>query len=179
MLDKTFSLRVFVADLLDKGYDSETVIPTLVRQADSNLSLRDALLTIGAKQAVRTYFADARSEAYPIRGARAEIVREEKRETKTGKATITKAERDERQAAKENRRTMLDTYTLWGHTPLRDATKADIRASIANRKTQVAGGLKAIKFEQAVLDQLPENKTCGQAFSATKIDKLWMQHYGR
>lgn len=175
MLDKTFSLRTYVADLLDGGFDGETIVPALVRRADTNLSLREALLTVGAKQAVRTHFTDARSEAYPIRGARSE----ESREAKVGKATVTKAERVERQAAKENRRTMLDTYTLWGHTALRDASAEDLRLSISNRKTQVAGGLKAIRFEEAILKQLPTGKTCGQAFTAVKIDKLWMQHYGR
>jgi len=176
MLDTVFSLRNYVANLLEDGGSSDSVVEALVMRAASDAALRDALILLGAKQAVRIYYSDARNEAYPIRGARLEAVRDTK-ETK-GKR-VSKEEREERMEAKENRRTMLDTYTLWGHKPLRDATKEDINLSIVNRKTQVAGSLKAIGFEQAVLRILPANKTCGQALTSAQIDKLWMKHYGR
>lgn len=175
MLEKTFSLRGYVVEMFDNGFDDETIVPALVRRAETNLSLREALLTIGAKQAVRTYFADERADATVIRGARSE----NRRGSKEASASMTKEERDERQATKENRRSLIDTYTLWGHTALRDAKADDLRVSIANRAAQVAGGQKAIRFEKAILAQMPENKTCGQVFSSAKIDKLWMQHYGR
>jgi hypothetical protein len=111
----------------------------------------------------------------PIRGARVEVTRS----AKVDRADARQAERKERQNAKVNRRTLLDSYALWGHTLLRDATKDDIRLSIEKRKIQVAGNLKAIRFEEAILAQMPENKTCGEALTVAKIDKLWMQHYGR
>jgi len=172
MLDNIFSLRNYVAKLFDDGGDDESIVQALVNRSATNDDLLNALLLLGAKQAVRIYFSDARSEAYPIRGARLEA-------THAKGDKISKAEREERAAAKENRRTLLDTYTLWGHVPLRDATRADIEVSITHRKTQVAGSLKAIRFEEAVLKELPANKTCGQALSVSKIDKMWMQHYGR
>lgn len=172
MLDVTFSLRGYVVEMFDEGFDDSDIIEELVKRAESNLSLRNALILVGAKQAIRTYYNDARSEAMPIRGAR-------RVEDKTNRVAKTKAEREARQQAKENRRTLLDSYTLWGHTALRDATAEDLRTSIEKRKIQVSGNLKAIRFEEAVLAQVPEGKRCGQVLSATKIDKLWMTHYGK
>ena len=160
MLDTTFSLRTYVAELFDNGFDDETIVPALIRRAETNLSLRSALLAVGAKQAVRTYFNDARSEAHPIRGARSAASPDKKAD----QAKMVNRDAERRRAAKENRRTLFDTYTLWGHTSLRDATKDDLKASIANRKTQMAGSMKALKFEEAIYAELPDGKTCAQAF---------------
>jgi hypothetical protein len=177
VLDKPLSLRSHVAAMFDhEGLDPDTIVDTLIRRAGNDPHLRNALIVVGAKQAVRGYYHDGRGEAYPMRGARAE----NSRQAKVEQGKISKAEREAREVAKTNRRQIIDGYALWGYTLLRDARKEDLRMSIANRQAQVQGGLRAIRFEEAILKHMTsETKTCGELLSAKKIDQLWMQHYGK
>lgn len=177
MLDRPFSLRKYVVEMFDdEGFDDQTAVESLVRRAQQDPDLNRSLLLTGAKQAVRNYYKDGRTESYPISGARAAVSRSAKAE----QAKMTKAERERREAEKENRRQLIDTYSLWGHLALRDALKGDIRASITHRNTQLRGQQKAIRFEQAVLDAMTsETKTCADQLGAARVDRLWMRHYGR
>ena len=176
MLDKPVSLRGVVAALMDEdNINSEAAVETLVRRSRNEPYLRDALVLMGAKAAIRDHFHAARGEAYPIIGARVAA-----RGAKVEQSKMTKAEREARAEAKTNRRQLIDSYALWGHTLLRDARKEDLRASIAYRQGQVAGNQRAIRFEEAILRRMTsEAKTCGECLSARKVDEIWMQHYGK
>lgn len=175
MLKKVFSLRDYVSSLFAETEDPEEVATILIRRADHNADLHRDLILLGAKQAVRSHFSAGR------RSVTDTVIKVAPRSEKEGRASLSISERIQRQAAKEKRRQFWDTYSLYGHKLLRDATAKDLRDSIMSRKAQVAGGLKAIRFEQAILEKLklaPPGKTCSEFFAAKKIDDLRVKYYG-
>ena len=70
-----------------------------------------------------------------------------------------------------------DQYTLFGMTPLRDATRDDLESSAAQRKVVGRAELAYAAFELAVAAELPGDEvTVSEAVTAERVEQLAVEN---
>ncbi|CAB4189785.1 hypothetical protein UFOVP1288_16 [uncultured Caudovirales phage] len=151
-------LRSWVKKALDSSQDrTDVAVEWLVARKDADL--RDQLIKLGAQQVVRTYFAAQRASALSMAPGRVA-------------ATLDTPEVAERVATRQARQAFWDAYTLFGMTPLRTATKAQLEESAAQREGQARGELRLAKFERAIAARLRNNKCVSDVFTSEELEAL-------
>jgi hypothetical protein len=132
----------------------------LVVQSMRDRKLKDNLLRVGADQLVRNYFRDQRKSAFRMAVGRVA-------------ANLDNPATAERTSARIARQKFWDSYTLFGMTPIRDATRAALLESVAKRTEQAKGDLRCAAFEKAVSFTLKNDKikVC-EAMTDEELQKL-------
>lgn len=130
--------------LTHSGDDPGAAVDIIVEWSAHDPSLRDRLLRLGAQQVVRTYYNDQRESAMTMAIGRVA-------------ASLDNPDVAQRVAARIARKAFWDKYTLYGHIPLKGATKAQLLESIGNRRAQITSEQRNLNFEQLIADRLPDD----------------------
>lgn len=149
----------------DTQFNSKAARQLLIDWSESNVDLRAELVFFGADQLIRNIVHSERHAASPS----PEAAREERAEADR-RTQLSPVELTERLEQKTNRRLFWDRYALFGHLPLREATRPDLAASISSRKKQAAGNLACADFEDRVRLKL-KNDT-HKVGDVLKVDSL-------
>lgn len=150
----------------DSGRRPKEAKALLFSRASNDLLLREALIALGADQAVRSYYSTERHAASSM--ARCGVPG----------IIVETPERAERLRKKANRRLFWDRYALFGQMPLREATRPDLRTSVENRKKQAAGNIICANFESAVAKRLPnDDAIVWKVLGNDKLMELARRHH--
>lgn len=136
-----------VKAMADAKYNTKDARAMLVDWAESNPDLQAELIFLGADQVIRDIVHSERhvSTPAPTREERAQAERD---------TMVSPLEMEERVKLKAERRLFWDRYALFGHLPLREATRPELHASVDSRTKQAEGNLACADFEKAVARQL-------------------------
>ena len=158
------SLNKWAKDALTAQSDNPaSAARWLVKQALRKTSLRTDLLRLGADQLVRNYYRDQRAASFRIATGRVVL----------GPDTAG----GDRVSSRIARRAFWDTYTLFGMTPIREATKIDLLASAKARATQASGELRHAAFERAVAVKLKNDRVkVSEAMTDIDLQKIAAKH---
>lgn len=130
------------------GFNTKKARDRLISQAKRDPELEKELLQAGADQIIRNFYSSERRDGsikIVIPPITSKIIRA---------SGIPSPEAEERQKQKQERRLFWDRYTLFGHTPLRDATRPDLDESVEKRKQQSNGILVCAAFEADISGRL-------------------------
>jgi hypothetical protein len=154
-------LRVWAQRALKTSKDKpEKAIKYLVFAGDKDRQLKQLLMLQGAKQVVRDYFGAQRVSAMSMAVGRV-------------KANLNNPDVENRVASRLARQQFWDIYTLYGMTPIRDATRQMLVESAKKREVQARGDLRLARFERAVASRLPNNKVCVKdSISIVQLEKM-------
>jgi hypothetical protein len=151
-------LRTWAKTALDKNRDQPDLAAAwLATQGDNDL--RHQLLRLGAQQVVRSFFTAQRASAMSMATGRV-------------MATLGAPDVADRVAARVARQAFWDAYTLFGMTPIREATKEQLEASAAARETQAKGELRLAKFERAVARRLVGAQRVCDALTSEAVEAM-------
>ena len=87
-------------------------------------------------------------------------------------ATLGAPDVADRVAARVARQAFWDAYTLFGMTPIREATKEQLEASAAAREAQAKGELRLAKFERAVARHLVGAQRVCDALTSEAVEAM-------
>ena len=87
-------------------------------------------------------------------------------------ATLDTPEVSERVAARVARQAFWDSYTLFGMSPIREATREQLEASASQREAQARGELRLAKFERAVAGRLTGTQRVCDALTCKDVETL-------
>lgn len=151
-------LRCWAKTALDKNHDQpDLATQWLVKQRDTDL--RQQLLQLGAQQVVRSFFGAQRASAMSMATGRV-------------LATLDAPEVADRVAARVARQAFWDAYTLFGMTPIREATREQLEASASAREAQARGELRLAKFERAVAGRLVGGQRVCDALTSEAVEAM-------
>lgn len=150
MLNAESISSVVRAAMKECGYDPIKGRDALISKSETDPFLRGQLLTLGARQAIRSFFQnERRPEDFEIRA----------------------------KAAAE-RRKIWERYAIFGQRKLADATVTDLRRSIAARQSQAAGNLRHARFEREIMKAMGDSKkTVSEFFSLNRIEELARKYH--
>jgi hypothetical protein len=148
--------------LAENDYNSKDAADELALLAKEDIDLSDKLVTLGAEQAIRSFYTGERRSAMT-----------------TPVPTIDDpVEAASRQAAKQERRLFWDRYALFGQISLRSAKQLDLRDSVNKRRQQAKGNLQCAAFEEDIMKRMKDRKvTVGQTFAISKIIEIAKAHH--
>jgi hypothetical protein len=139
-------LKSWAQKALKQSKDRPAAATTiLVNAGNKDRDLRDLLMLQGAKQVIRDYFGAQRISAMSMATGRV-------------KANLNNPDVADRVVGRIARQQFWDVYTLYGMTPIREATREMLEESASNREAQAAGEIRLAKFERAVAARLPNAK---------------------
>lgn len=148
--------------LADSDYNSKDAAEELAALAKEDVDLADKLVTLGAEQAIRSFYTGER------RGAMTTPV----------PSIDDPVDVAARLTAKQERRLFWDRYALFGQTPLRSAKQLDLRDSVNKRRQQAKGNLQCAAFEEDIMKRMKDRKvTVGQTFAIAKIIEIAKSHH--
>jgi hypothetical protein len=151
-------LRTWAKSALDKNNDQPDLASAwLATQRDSDL--RQQLARLGAQQVVRSFFSAQRTSAFSMATGRV-------------MATLDSPGVADRMAARVARQAFWDAYTLFGMTPIREATKEQLEASAEAREAQAKGELRLAKFERAVAGRLVGAQRVCDALTSETVESI-------
>ena len=151
-------LRTWAKTALDNNRDQPDLASAwLVTQRDKDL--RQQLLRLGAQQVVRSFFSAQRISAFSMATGRV-------------MATLDAPDVADRVAARVARQVFWDAYTLFGMTPIREATREQLQSSAEARETQAKGELRLAKFERAVADRLVGAQRVCDALTSEDVEAM-------
>jgi hypothetical protein len=152
------SLRDWAKQALDHNSDKPDLAAAwLAGQADEGL--RDELRSLGARQIVRNFFSEQRTSAMSMATGRV-------------MATMGDPEVAGRVSARMARLVFWDAYTLFGMTPIREATKDQLEDSAGARESQAKGELRLAAFERTVARRLAPGQRVCDAFTSEAIEAM-------
>lgn len=125
----------------------------------SDKALINRLVILGAQQIVRTFYKNQRVSALTMA---------------TGRIAMNpnSAEGSERLAVRLARVAFWDAYTLFGMTPIREATRDDLIASAEARESQARGEMRSARFERAVADKLGETGRVCETMTTLDVEAV-------
>ena len=151
-------LREWARTALDcNDDDPDAAAMWLTKKADKNL--RAHILRYGAQQIVRTFFTAQRVSAMSMATGRV-------------MATLNDPGVEGRMASRMARQAFWDAYTLFGMTPIKDATKEELELSASKREGQARGELRLAKFERQVADGLVGGQRVCDVFTSEAIEAI-------
>ena len=140
-------LRVWAKAALDANQDDpDSAAVWLASRRDKNL--REQIIRQGCRQVVMAFFAAQRASAMSMATGRV-------------MATLNDPEFSDRMTSRMARQAFWDSYTLFGMTSIKDATREQLEQSASKRESQARGELRLAKFERQVADLLiGEQRVC-------------------
>ena len=147
------------------NYNTKRARELLIDWSARDVELRQALVILGAQQAIRDFYHTERRHA--LDGDKS-----------TGhNVTVPTPEMLERKERKMERRLFWDRWALYGHKPLRLATKGDLVESVSSRHKMAAGLTAAAEFEATIAKKMiDEKKQVCQCFSVDQLIKIARRH---
>ena len=135
----------------------------LVKWARKDSELMTEILTLGADQAIRSFFQSERKAAALY------IPTVDLPPTEETRA---------RRAVKVERRLFWDRYALFGQTPLKGARVPDLRDSFNKRRVMAQGNLNCAAFEEDLAKRMgvKSKSTVGGFFHVDKVIELAKAH---
>jgi hypothetical protein len=156
-------LKTWVAKSLRLSKDDPAEAVIWLEQS-SDADLQSILRRLGAQQAVRTFYSDQRASAMTMASGRV-------------LASMGTDEMEERTSARIARRAFWESYTLYGHTPIKEATKADLLQSAGMREGQARTEMFLATFERAVAAKLKRDSACvTEVFTSETLEALAAKH---
>lgn len=158
-------LKAYALEALQaSNNDDKKAKERLIKIAQKDHELREALIRLGADQVIRDYFGSERRISINPREFRP--------------ITPQNAEQEKRILQKEERRQFWDRYTLFGHQSLREAYRPDLKESAQKRIVQAEGSLSCAAFEKDMAGRMKNDRiTVGRSFTNTKIIELAKVHH--
>jgi hypothetical protein len=155
MTVRTGQLSTVRDALNDCDGNPEAAVELIIRRCAQDKDILTPILRLGARQAVMDFYHKQRASAFTMAAGRA--------------ATADPT----RLTARIARVAFWDQYTLYGMTPLRDATRDDLEASASQRKIVGRAELAYAAFELAVAAELPDDEaTVSEAVAAERVEQL-------
>lgn len=155
------SAQDFVKSAMERNaHDERKAVNELIALAATDTALRDLMVVAGIKASVRQYFANGRRAWIP-----------------TPAAEMSAPDLIEKAAQKAHRRLFWDRYCLYGHKPLRAATKSDLLVSMTSRQQQIAGAKRNLGFEADIHKQLKSgDSVVSQELTLKKVEEIARKH---
>lgn len=142
------------------GDKPDGAVKILSGMARKDVELRKVLVRLGASQTIRDYFGDQRRSAMTMAAGRVA-------------ANLDSPDVQKRIAGRMARVQFWDRYTIFGMTPIGDATKKMLLDSAANREAQANGELLLARFERAVAAKMDSNRaTVRSCLSVGDLEKM-------
>lgn len=142
------------------GDKPDGAVKILCGMARKDVELRKALVRLGASQVIRDYFGDQRRSAMTMAAGRVA-------------ANLGDPDIQKRIVGRIARAQFWDKYTIFGMTPIGDATKKMLLDSAANREAQANGELLLARFERAVASKMDSNRaTVRSCLSIGDLEKM-------
>lgn len=140
--------------------DPKKAVQKLKMMARSDAGLRGVLIHLGSTQTIRDYFGDQRRSAMTMAAGRVA-------------ANLGDPDVQKRIVGRIARAQFWDRYTIFGMTPIGDATKKMLLDSAANREAQANGELLLARFERAVASKMDSNRaTVRSCLSIGDLEKM-------
>lgn len=157
MLDKVPNdLSNVVAGLFDKfAGDDDRIEKALRREAERNPDIMQELVDLGINQIIRNQYTARRAGWSP-------------------EPAMSDDDRREALVAHDTRVLKLwESYSLYGHMSLKDATVTDLRESASKRKAMANTLMVRANFETALADRMgTSDKPVGKFFKLADVVKL-------
>tara|TARA_R110000868_G_scaffold26537_2_gene102049 strand:- start:1229 stop:1708 length:480 start_codon:yes stop_codon:yes gene_type:complete len=151
-------LKAWAKEALERNNDDpDTAAMWLANSKDKNLRLN--ILRFGSQQIVRSFFHAQRASAMSMATGRV-------------MATLNDPGVEERMASRMARQAFWETYTLYGMTPIKDATREDLELSASKRETNAHGELRLAKFERKVAAQLSDEQCVSDVLTSEAVEAI-------
>lgn len=145
--------------LVGCDYKPKETVDRLIALSAIDINVHNALILLGAQQAVRNFF---------------------KNERHAGSAPAAPADPElaaSRYGAKVARREFWDRYALFGQTPLKGATRPALDDSVGKRRAMAQGNLQCAAFEEDIMNRMKSDTiTVGRSFKVATIIELAKTH---
>lgn len=149
------------------NYNTKRAKAAIQLDAQTDRQLHDALLALGVDQAIRDYHHGERRSAMGMAADVEHRTFDECRKVPGAEAKLQQ---------KIERRLFWDKWALYGHKPLRIATREDLEESVINRR-KMAGSLRvAAKFEEVVAHGLRHHQKVEERYTVDDLINLARQH---
>jgi hypothetical protein len=151
-------LRTWAKSALDNNQDQPDIAAAwLASRRDANL--KDHLMRLGAQQVIRSFFTAQRASAMTMATGRV-------------MATINDPNVADRVAARQARQAFWDAYTLFGMTPIREATREQLETSASQREGQARGELRLASFERDIAVRLKAGRRVCDVFTSEEVAEI-------
>ena len=152
-------LKSWVVKALKSSDDNpQEAIEWLQNQRDPDLV--SMLVRLGSQQVVRTFYSNQRLSAMTMATGRVA-------------ATLGASELEDRTSSRLARRAFWESYSLYGMTPIKDATKADLLHSASMREQQARTEIFLASFERAVAAKLKRDEdTVSSKFTNEALEAM-------
>lgn len=151
-------LRTWAKSALDHNQDQPDIAAAwLASRRDANL--KDHLMRLGAQQVIRSFFTAQRASAMTMATGRV-------------MATINDPDVADRVAARQARQAFWDAYTLFGMTPIREATREQLETSASQREGQARGELRLASFERDIAARLKAGRRVCDVFTSEEVAEI-------
>jgi hypothetical protein len=148
-------LRTWAKSALDHNQDQPDIAAAWL-ESQKDAGLRSQLLRLGAQQVIRSFFNAQRASAMTMATGRV-------------MATINDPDVADRVATRQARQAFWDAYTLFGMTPIREATKEQLETSASQREGQARGELRLASFERDIAARLKAGRRVCDVFTSEEV----------
>ena len=151
-------LRVWAKSALDNNQDQPDIAAAWLANRN-DAGLRVHLLRMGAKQVIRSFFNAQRESAMTMATGRV-------------MATINDPGVADRVAARQARQAFWDAYTLFGMTPIREATREQLETSASQREGQARGEMRHASFERDIAARLKDGRRVCDMMTSEEVAEI-------